>query len=32
MLIPLAAVVAKSLDSGLDAFWDAITTDQASRR
>jgi sulfate/thiosulfate transport system permease protein len=28
-LIPLAAVVAKSLDGGLDAFWSAITTDQA---
>jgi sulfate transport system permease protein len=28
-LIPLAAVVAKSLDSGLGSFWDAITTDQA---
>ena len=28
-LIPLAAVVAKSLDSGIDSFWDAITTDQA---
>ena len=28
-LIPLAAVVAKSLDSGIGSFWDAITTDQA---
>jgi sulfate/thiosulfate transport system permease protein len=28
-LIPLAAVVAKSLDGGLDAFWTAITNDQA---
>jgi sulfate transport system permease protein len=28
-LIPLAAVVAKSLDSGVGSFWDAITTDQA---
>ena len=28
-LIPLAAVVAKSLDNGVGAFWDAMTTDQA---
>jgi sulfate transport system permease protein len=28
-LIPLAAVVAKSLDGGLDAFWSAVTNDQA---
>jgi sulfate transport system permease protein len=28
-LIPLAAVVAKSLDSGFDSFWSAITTEQA---
>jgi sulfate transport system permease protein len=28
-LIPLAAVVAKSLDGGLDSFWSAITTEQA---
>jgi sulfate/thiosulfate transport system permease protein len=28
-LIPLAAVVAKSLDLGLDTFWEAVTTDQA---
>jgi sulfate transport system permease protein len=28
-LIPLAAVVAKSLDSGVGSFWDAVTTDQA---
>ena len=28
-LIPLAAVVAKSLDGGLDAFWTAVTNDQA---
>ena len=28
-LIPLAAVVAKSLDGGLDAFWNAVTNDQA---
>jgi sulfate/thiosulfate transport system permease protein len=28
-LIPLAAVVAKSLDSGAGSFWDAVTTDQA---
>jgi sulfate/thiosulfate transport system permease protein len=28
-LIPLAAVVAKSMGSGLDSFWSAITTDQA---
>ena len=25
-LIPLAAVVLKSLDSGTDSFWSAITT------
>ena len=29
VLLPLAAVVAKSLDGGLDAFWDAVTTRQA---
>jgi sulfate/thiosulfate transport system permease protein len=28
-LIPLAAVVAHSLDGGLDAFWTAVTNDQA---
>jgi sulfate/thiosulfate transport system permease protein len=28
-LIPLAAVVAKSMGSGVDSFWNAITTDQA---
>jgi sulfate/thiosulfate transport system permease protein len=28
-LIPLAAVVAKSLDLGLDNFWDAVTTKEA---
>jgi sulfate/thiosulfate transport system permease protein len=28
-LIPLAAVVAKSMGSGVDSFWSAITTDQA---
>jgi sulfate transport system permease protein len=28
-LIPLAAVVAKSMGSGVDSFWGAITTDQA---
>jgi sulfate transport system permease protein len=28
-LIPLAAVVAKSLDNGVGSFWDAMTTDQA---
>ena len=28
-LIPLAAVVFKSLDSGPDAFWDAISSPQA---
>jgi sulfate/thiosulfate transport system permease protein len=28
-LIPLAAVVAKSLDLGLDNFWEAVTTEQA---
>ena len=25
VLIPLAAVVARSLDGGLGAFWDAVT-------
>jgi sulfate transport system permease protein len=29
VLLPLAAVVAKSLDGGLAAFWDAVTTRQA---
>jgi sulfate transport system permease protein len=28
-LIPLAAVVARSLDGGLDSFWDAVTNPQA---
>jgi sulfate transport system permease protein len=28
-LIPLAAVVAKSLEAGLDTFWSAVTNDQA---
>jgi sulfate transport system permease protein len=28
-LIPLAAVVAKSMGSGVDSFWSAITTEQA---
>jgi sulfate transport system permease protein len=28
-LIPLAAVVARSLDGGLDVFWNAVTNDQA---
>ena len=28
-LIPLAAVVAESMGSGVDSFWSAITTDQA---
>ena len=28
-LIPLAAVVVKSLDGGLDSFWSAVTTPQA---
>ena len=28
-LIPLAAVVAKSMGGGVDSFWSAITTDQA---
>jgi sulfate transport system permease protein len=28
-LIPLAAVVFKSLDGGLDSFWTAVTNDQA---
>jgi sulfate/thiosulfate transport system permease protein len=28
-LIPLAAVVARSLDGGLDTFWNAVTNDQA---
>jgi sulfate transport system permease protein len=29
VLLPLAAVVAKSLDGGLAAFWEAVTTRQA---
>jgi sulfate/thiosulfate transport system permease protein len=29
VLIPLAAVVAKSLDKGLDSFWGAVTNEQA---
>ena len=29
VLIPLAAVVAKSLDGGLGAFWDAVTNPEA---
>jgi sulfate transport system permease protein len=29
VLIPLAAVVARSLDGGLEAFWDAISNPQA---
>ena len=29
VLIPLAAVVAKSLELGLDQFWTAITNEQA---
>jgi sulfate/thiosulfate transport system permease protein len=29
VVIPLAAVVAKSLDGGLDAFWNAVTSRQA---
>lgn len=29
VLLPLAAVVAKSLDGGVDAFWDAVSTRQA---
>jgi sulfate/thiosulfate transport system permease protein len=28
-LIPLAAVLVRSLDGGFDAFWDAVTNDQA---
>ena len=28
-LIPLAAVVVRSLDGGFDAFWEAVTNDQA---
>jgi sulfate transport system permease protein len=28
-LIPLAAVVAKSLEGGIGTFWDAVTTEQA---
>lgn len=31
VLLPLAAVVAKSLDGGLPAFWDAITSPPAKR-
>ncbi len=29
VLLPLAAVVAKSLEGGLDAFWDAVSSRQA---
>ena len=29
VLIPLAAVVVRSLDGGLGAFWDAVTAPQA---
>ena len=29
VLLPLAALVARSLDGGLDAFWHAVTTRQA---
>ena len=29
VLLPLAALVARSLDGGLDAFWDAVTSRQA---
>jgi sulfate/thiosulfate transport system permease protein len=29
VLIPLAAVVSRSLDGGIDAFWDAVTNPQA---
>jgi sulfate/thiosulfate transport system permease protein len=29
VLLPLAAVVARSLDGGVDAFWDAVTSRQA---
>ena len=29
VLLPLAAVVARSLDGGLDAFWAAVTSRQA---
>ena len=29
VLLPLAAVVARSLDGGIDAFWDAVTSRQA---
>jgi len=29
VLLPLAAVVAKSLDGGLEAFWDSVTSRQA---
>jgi sulfate transport system permease protein len=28
-LIPLAAVLVRSMDGGFDAFWDAVTNDQA---
>ena len=31
VLLPLAAVVARSLDGGLDAFWDAVTAARRSR-
>ena len=29
MLLPLAAVVVRSIDGGFDAFWDAVTSRQA---
>ena len=29
VLLPLAALVARSLEGGLDAFWDAVTSRQA---
>ena len=32
VLLPLAAVVAKSLDGGLGAFWDAVTSAPGRRR
>ena len=28
-LIPLAAVVSKSLENGVDSFWNAVTSPQA---
>jgi sulfate/thiosulfate transport system permease protein len=29
VLVPLAAVVARSFEGGLDSFWNAVTNEQA---